>query len=145
MLRCTGVCAKSLPACPTLCDPMDCSPPGFSVHRILQAGILEWLAIPSSRGSYQPGIELTSLTSPLLAGGCFTTSAIWEAHCEHRAACIFVCVCVLKVGTISFLFLFIWLCQVLVAACGNDFSCGKWDLAPSPGIKPGPPVLGAEA
>ena len=37
-----------------------------------------------------PGIELTSLTSPLLAGGCFPTSAIWEAHYEHRAACIFV-------------------------------------------------------
>ena len=35
----------------TLCDPMDCSPPGSSVHRILQARILEWVAMPSSRGS----------------------------------------------------------------------------------------------
>ena len=35
----------------TLCDPMDCSPPGFSVHGILQARILEWVAIPFSRGS----------------------------------------------------------------------------------------------
>ena len=34
-----------------LCDPMDCSPPGSSVHRILQARILEWVAIPFSRGS----------------------------------------------------------------------------------------------
>ena len=33
----------------TLCDPMDCSPPGSSVHRILQARILEWVAMPSSR------------------------------------------------------------------------------------------------
>ena len=33
--------------CPTLCDPMDCSPPGSSVHGILQARILEWTAIPS--------------------------------------------------------------------------------------------------
>ena len=38
----------------TLCDPMDCSPPGSSVHRILQARILEWVAIPFSRGSSQP-------------------------------------------------------------------------------------------
>ena len=36
---------------PTLCNPMDCSPPGSSVHGILQAGILEWAAMPSSRGS----------------------------------------------------------------------------------------------
>ena len=34
-----------------LCDPMDCSPPGFSVHGILQARVLEWVAIPFSRGS----------------------------------------------------------------------------------------------
>ena len=38
-------------SCLTLCDPMDCSPPGSSVHEILQAGILEWVVIPSSRGS----------------------------------------------------------------------------------------------
>ena len=37
-----------------LCDPMDCSPPASSVHGILQARILEWLAIPFSRGSSQP-------------------------------------------------------------------------------------------
>ena len=39
--------------CPSLCDPMDCSPPGSSVHGILQARILEWVAMPSSRGSSQ--------------------------------------------------------------------------------------------
>ena len=38
-------------SCPTLCDPMDCSPPGSFVHGILQARILEWVALPSSRGS----------------------------------------------------------------------------------------------
>ena len=37
--------------CLTLCDPMDCSCPGSSVHVILQARILEWVAMPSSRGS----------------------------------------------------------------------------------------------
>ena len=50
--KCT--CTKSLQSCPTLCDVMDCSPPGSSVHGILQARILEWLAMPFSRGSFQP-------------------------------------------------------------------------------------------
>ena len=40
--------------CQTLGDPMDCSPPGSSVHGISQARILEWVAMPSSRGSSQP-------------------------------------------------------------------------------------------
>ena len=40
--------------CLTLCDPMDCSPPGSSVHGIFQERILEWVAMPSSRGSSQP-------------------------------------------------------------------------------------------
>ena len=42
-------------SCPTLCDPMDCSLPGPSVHEIFQARILEWVAISFSRGSSQPG------------------------------------------------------------------------------------------
>ena len=41
-------------SCPTLCDPTDCSPPGFSVHGIFQARILEWVAVFFSRGSSQP-------------------------------------------------------------------------------------------
>ena len=44
-------------SCLTLCDPMDCSLPGSSVCGILQARILEWVAMPSSRGSSVPGIE----------------------------------------------------------------------------------------
>ena len=40
--------------CLTLCDPMDCSPPGSSVHGILQARMLEWVTMPSSRGSSRP-------------------------------------------------------------------------------------------
>ena len=48
-IACT--CAKSLQLCPTLCDPTDCRPPGPSVHGILQARILEWVAMPSSRES----------------------------------------------------------------------------------------------
>ena len=41
-------------SCPTLCDPMDCSPPGSSVHGTFQARILEWVAISFSRGSSRP-------------------------------------------------------------------------------------------
>ena len=45
------VYATLLQSCLTLCNPIDCSPPGFSVHGILQARILEWVAISFSRGS----------------------------------------------------------------------------------------------
>ena len=53
--------------CPTLCNPVDCSPPGSSVPEISQARIPEWIAISFSRGSSQP----RSLVSPVLAGGFF--------------------------------------------------------------------------
>ena len=59
---------------------MDCSLPGSSVHGILQAGILEWVAFPSPGDLPNPGIELESLASPALAGEFFITSATWEAH-----------------------------------------------------------------
>ena len=45
--------AKSFQSCGTLCDPMDCSLPGCSVHGIVQASILEWVAMSSSRESSQ--------------------------------------------------------------------------------------------
>ena len=45
--------AKLLPSCLTLCDPVDCSPPGSSVHAILQARILKWVAVLFCRGSSQ--------------------------------------------------------------------------------------------
>ena len=48
------VCVLVTQSCQTLCDPMDCSPPGSSVHGILQARILEWIAISFSKGSSQP-------------------------------------------------------------------------------------------
>ena len=57
-------CAQSLQSCPTLCDTTDYSPSGSSVHGILQAGILEWVAMPSSRGSSRPRIELASPVFP---------------------------------------------------------------------------------
>ena len=67
---------KSLQSCRTLCDPTDYHPSVSSVHGILQARILEWIAMPSSRRSSRPrdGIEPTPLTSLALAAGFFTTS-----------------------------------------------------------------------
>ena len=50
----TNVCVLVAQTCPTLSDPMDCSSPGSSVNGILQARILVWIAIPFSRGTYQP-------------------------------------------------------------------------------------------
>ena len=50
----TCACGLSLQSCLTLCNPMDYSPPGFSVHGILQAGILEWIVMLSSGGSFWP-------------------------------------------------------------------------------------------
>ena len=61
--------------CPILCDPMDCSPPGPSVHGISQARRLEWVAISFSRGSSQPGIEFTSPESPALQMDSLPTSS----------------------------------------------------------------------
>ena len=49
--------AKSLQSRPTLCDPIDGSPPGSSVPGILQARILKWVAIPFSRHLPNPGVE----------------------------------------------------------------------------------------
>ena len=59
-------------SCLTLCDPMDCSPPGSSIHGILQARVLEWVAIPFSRGSSQPR-DRTGVSC--IAGRFFTSLA----------------------------------------------------------------------
>ena len=51
-------------SCPTLCNPMDCSLPGSSIHRIFQAGVLEWVATAFSRDLPDPGIEPMSPVAP---------------------------------------------------------------------------------
>ena len=56
-------------SCPTLCDPMDCNLPGSSVHGILQARTLEWVAVSFSRESSQPR-DRTQVSR--IAGGFFT-------------------------------------------------------------------------
>ena len=69
-------------SCSTLCDPMDCSLPGFSVHGILQARILEWVAIPISRGSFQPWNR--SWVSHI-AGRFFS---VWATREAQKYACL---------------------------------------------------------
>ena len=59
---------------------MDCSPPGSSVHEIFQARILEWVAMPFSRGIFLAQGSNLHLMSPALAGSFFTTRVTWEAH-----------------------------------------------------------------
>ena len=61
-----------LQLCPTSCDLMNCSLPGSSVHGLLQAGILEWVATPSSRGSSWPSDQTQGSYSSCIAGGFFT-------------------------------------------------------------------------
>ena len=56
-------------------QPQDCSPPGSSVHGILQARILEWVACPPPGDLLNPETEPTSFMSPAFAGGFFTTRA----------------------------------------------------------------------
>ena len=63
---------KDAQSCPTLCDTMDCNPPGFTVHGIFQARILEWFAIPFSKGSSQPR-DQTKVSG--IAGRFFTVWA----------------------------------------------------------------------
>ena len=71
---CLGcICAQLLQLHLTLCDPVNCSLPGYSVHRILQAKILEWVAMPFSRGSSWPR-DQTCISC--IAGRFFITESL---------------------------------------------------------------------
>ena len=73
-----NVRAKSLQLCLTLCDPKDCSLPDSSAHGILQARILKWVAVHSSRGAFW-GRDRSLCLLPALADRFFTTRATWKA------------------------------------------------------------------
>ena len=79
---CVCVCVLVAQSCLTLRDPMDYSPPGSSIHGLLQARILEWVAIPFSRESFQPK-DRTWVTPT--AGRCFTIWANREAWCNSSS------------------------------------------------------------
>ena len=72
-------------SCLTLCDPMDCSPPGCSVHGILQARILEWVAISSPWDFPNRGIRPMSPKSPAFSGR-FSKSSI--SFARARKDCV---------------------------------------------------------
>ena len=78
--------AQSLQSCPTLCDPMDCSPAGSSVHGISQARVLEWVAIYFSRGSSQPR-DPTQVSC--IAGRFFTAEPPGKPICWYNMSLIF--------------------------------------------------------
>ena len=78
---CWVCCAQS---CPALCSPMDCSPPGSSLHAILQARILEHVAIPFSRGSSRPRDDWT---------GVSCTGKWILYHLSHRGSPYICCCC----------------------------------------------------
>ena len=75
--------AKWLQSCPTLCNPMDYSQPASSVHGILLARILEWIAISSSRGSFQPRDQSHMSRGSYFAGRFFTTELLEKPICMH--------------------------------------------------------------
>ena len=98
------VCVYSVTqSCPTLCDPMDCSPPDSSVHGILQARIMEWVAMPSSRGSFQPR-DWTHISC--IASRFFTVWATREDKLSNHYLNhylwihIFLTLCVMQIGSI---------------------------------------------
>ena len=74
---CVCVCVLVAQSCPTLCSPVDCSPTGSFVHRFLQAKILEWVAISSSKGSSQPRDQTQD---SCIAGRFFIIWAKREVH-----------------------------------------------------------------
>ena len=70
-----------LQSCLTFCDPMDCNPPGSSVHEIFQARILEWVTISSSRESSQPRDQKQASCISCIGRQTLHHCTTWEALC----------------------------------------------------------------
>ena len=73
----------SAKSCLTLCNPMDCSTPVFSVHEISKARLLEWVAISSSKGSFWPRDQTHIFCVSCTAGGFFTTEPLEASRSVH--------------------------------------------------------------
>ena len=107
-LRCNSkhaAAAKSSHSCPTLCNPMDCSPPVSSVHEILQARIPEWVAMPSSRGSSQPrGRTQVSCVSCICRWVLYYLHHLGSPNSKHNISVFFsddCCMNFYKLGSIK--------------------------------------------
>ena len=83
--------AKSLQSCPTLWDPMDYSPLGNSVHGILQARTLEWVAMQSSRGFSWPRDQAPISCDSCIAGGFFITEPPEKLWADTRSCKYLLC------------------------------------------------------
>ena len=95
---CVGVWMLVAQSCPALCDHMDCNPPGSSVHGILQARILEWVALPSSRGSSRPQDRthvsyVSCIGRWVLCHWCHLMSVLRIQYSDiHEAQCILLAI-----------------------------------------------------
>ena len=138
------VVVKVAQSCTTLCDSMDCSLPGSSIHRILQARILEWVAIPFPRGSSQPRDQ--TQVSPI-AGRFFIVWATREAQTKY-----FKCVTPhlilykpLNYYYLKYIFIYFWLCWLFVAVHRFFSTCGDRELKCSGFLFGGFPCCRAQA
>ena len=133
--------AKSHQSCPSLCNPMDCSLPGSSVHGILQARILEWVARSSSRNSSKSHTWICLCTRIVytINRDCITTT-VWPTIAMHyplRDASWFprCCVWATKIQYFTLSILRAWFSQERWRLCGiidwvQDMSISP--LAPTP-------------
>ena len=126
-------------SCPTLCDPVDCSLPGSSVHGILQARILEWVAISFSRGSSQPRDQ--SQVSRI-AGRCFTLWLLSFKPTFRLSSFTFIkslfsssLLSAIKVVSSAFLELLIFLPTILIPAFAKT-SLNIWKFTVHVSLKP---------
>ena len=101
-------CVKSLQSCPTLYDPMDCSPAGSSIHGIFQARMLGWVAMPSFRGSsrFRKWTDLDYADYGLVPWNTLCHNALWRQRthytslnfsfstCKMKITWLYVCLCV---------------------------------------------------
>ena len=124
-------------SCPTLCDPMDCSLLGSSVHGILQARILEWVGVFSSKGSSQP----RNRTHISCSAGRFFTAEPWgkpmKPHVPREVASNY-CLALYKISLLLFtigqhrlvdLYLQGWKCSLYVLSNMRALvSCSCWLL-----------------
>ena len=93
------LCAKLLQSCPAICDPINHSPPGSSVHGILQARILEWVASAFLQGIFPTQGSNTCLFMSSALAGQFTVHKMNPIDIDpHKqvflSGCVCVCVCV---------------------------------------------------
>ena len=125
--------AQTLQLYSTLCDPVNCHPPGSSVHRILQARVLEWVAMPSSRGSFWPRDGTCVSWGSWIAGTDSSLLSHWESPswvCPHSKTSFYSAG--FAVGGDCFIFMYfqnppdykIFLCPCLeYSQCHSDHDC----------------------